>query len=257
MTRTLTTKRGRSVTTPYSDREAINICQNLSNNFAQDLVFKARKYGLSPDQMTWAHILACEATLPKPAAPAAPTVAVGEMSRISDMFARAKTHLKNPKITLTVNGMAVQLSLAGPRSKNPGMIYVTDGGPFGNNTYYGKIAADGSFQPSGKAGAVLDSLTAFLREFSANPEQVAAAYGKLSGSCCFCRRTLTADNSIDVGYGPICAERFGLSWGSTVRAGFNPARPVAVPEVDEDGNDGETPEIPYSAMGLQAQGFIL
>lgn len=45
-----------------------------------------------------------------------------------------------------------------------------------------------------------------------SPEQ-AAQFGKLYGICCFCSRTLTDERSIGVGYGPRCAERYGLPWG--------------------------------------------
>ena len=41
----------------------------------------------------------------------------------------------------------------------------------------------------------------------------AKEYGQRTGKCMFCRRLLTATNSITVGYGPICAERNHLPWG--------------------------------------------
>lgn len=55
-----------------------------------------------------------------------------------------------------------------------------------------------------------------IRELTADmvvsPEQ-AAKFGKLYGICCFCSRTLTDERSIGVGYGPVCAEHYGLPWG--------------------------------------------
>lgn len=55
-----------------------------------------------------------------------------------------------------------------------------------------------------------------IRELTADmvvsPEQ-AARFGKLYGICCFCSRTLTDERSIGVGYGPVCAEHYGLPWG--------------------------------------------
>lgn len=41
----------------------------------------------------------------------------------------------------------------------------------------------------------------------------AARFGKTTGRCVFCSRMLTDERSIEVGYGPICAEREGLPWG--------------------------------------------
>ena len=52
-----------------------------------------------------------------------------------------------------------------------------------------------------------------LKAFAADPETVAAQYGSLTGNCCFCGRKLTDDRSTNVGYGPVCADKFGLNWG--------------------------------------------
>ncbi len=44
----------------------------------------------------------------------------------------------------------------------------------------------------------------------------AAAFGHLHHRCVFCARKLTDENdgrSVDVGYGPICADKYGLPWG--------------------------------------------
>lgn len=46
-----------------------------------------------------------------------------------------------------------------------------------------------------------------------DPEGTAAAYGHLTGACCFCRRALSDERSVSVGYGPVCADHFGLAWG--------------------------------------------
>jgi hypothetical protein len=44
-------------------------------------------------------------------------------------------------------------------------------------------------------------------------EEQAREFGQLYGMCCFCSRGLTDERSIDVGYGPVCAEKNGLAWG--------------------------------------------
>jgi len=38
----------------------------------------------------------------------------------------------------------------------------------------------------------------------------ATLYGRKTGACCFCGRELTREDSIGAGYGPICAEKWGL-----------------------------------------------
>jgi hypothetical protein len=44
----------------------------------------------------------------------------------------------------------------------------------------------------------------------------AAAFGHATGHCVYCSRELTDDRSVEVGYGPVCAEKNGLPWGVAV-----------------------------------------
>lgn len=41
----------------------------------------------------------------------------------------------------------------------------------------------------------------------------AALFGKAHGYCIACAHDLTDDRSLDVGYGPVCAKRYGWPWG--------------------------------------------
>lgn len=41
----------------------------------------------------------------------------------------------------------------------------------------------------------------------------AAAFGHATGCCVFCARDLTDDRSVQVGYGPVCAQKHSLPWG--------------------------------------------
>lgn len=55
-------------------------------------------------------------------------------------------------------------------------------------------------------------LTELLDEIIANPTEELAIQGRKSGSCCFCHRQLDNKISVAMGYGPICAEKYGLPW---------------------------------------------
>lgn len=121
--------------------------------------------------------------------------------------------LQRPHVRLlTSNNRQVALKLASPNSKNnAGCIYVTDGGSFDSNTYYGKIDRTGRFcSTSDTTPEVFD----VLARFSKNPAKVAAEYGKLTGHCCMCGLPLTDPRSTAMGYGPVCADHFGLEWGT-------------------------------------------
>jgi hypothetical protein len=73
------------------------------------------------------------------------------------------------------------------------------------------------------------SIIAALRAIAEDPVAVAKLYGQATGCCCFCGRELTNGASIAAGYGPICAEGFGL------------------PHCDNCGVKGGYPEHPLSA----------
>lgn len=186
--------------------EAIEKLKGMTGNtFAQSLASSFSRFGkLSPKQEIWAMRLATEQ--PKPA-----TTASVDFAAIGSMFSRAGNRLKYPKVRLSINGQNVRLSRAGANSKNPGAIYVTDGEAFADNKYFGKITPDGIFT-SGRH--FTQDILNLLREFEANPLETAAKYGKLTGCCSFCGKRLTDDRSTAAGYGPTCADTYGLEWGN-------------------------------------------
>ena len=138
---------------------------------------------------------------------------VGNMGKLIDLLKKAGQHLRFPKISLEVDGHPVRLSLAGSRAKVPGSITVTDGGPFGANRYYGRVLPDGTWQKPFKAFPELDKVETLLTDMSDDPAATAAKHGHLTGNCCFCNRALSDDASTAVGYGPVCAQHYGLPWG--------------------------------------------
>lgn len=148
-------------------------------------------------------------------APKKPEVVSLDMHKIVEMFSAAHLHLKYPKVRIeTADGDPIKLSMSGDNSKWRGHIQATDGKPFGSNEWYGRIDPNGLFtqtmkEHEGRTKAVVEALA----EFAKDPEAVASAYGRRTSSCCFCGRDLTDGRSVEVGYGPICADRYGLNWG--------------------------------------------
>lgn len=153
-----------------------------------------------------------------PRAPMART-AIGDMAGAAALFTTAKQHLKSPAIVLSVPSIneTIRLRVAGASAKVPGSVNViseTLPGKFGH-LWYGRILQNGDFERTGDAS---DAIVARLTEFARDPVRVAAEHGKLTGRCCFCNHKLGegADKrSTEVGYGPDCAEHFGLPWGTT------------------------------------------
>jgi hypothetical protein len=138
-------------------------------------------------------------------------VDLGDMKPMLALFKQAGSRLKHPKINLSITGAAIVLTIAGDRAAKPGTINVTSPGTFGNNDWYGRIGLDGKFVPSRSAPKGLEQ---HLLSFAADPAKVAAEHGHKTGQCCFCNRALEDERSTEMGYGPVCADKWQLPWGA-------------------------------------------
>lgn len=122
---------------------------------------------------------------------------------------------KYPAIHLqTEDGKPVVLRIAGERSSNAGSINVTDGRPYGENTWYGRVSPNGQWTPNRRVNpSAQASVSSLLIAMASDPAGTAAKFGKLTGRCSFCNRGLNDVRSTEVGYGPHCAKTYGLPWG--------------------------------------------
>lgn len=143
-----------------------------------------------------------------------PTVSVGEFKGVYELFEKASLKLKYPRIRMFLPepGITVDLMKAGPMSKMAGMIKVIKKMTVGN-FYFGHVTPEGHFYPSFEAKPYMDVLTELLGSLAEEPALVAAYYGKLTGRCIFCDSELTDPRSTEMGYGPVCAQNWGLPWG--------------------------------------------
>lgn len=112
------------------------------------------------------------------------------------------------------DGSPVRIKRAGATSKYAGCLFA-DGGTFESG--YAKIDPAGRLTVYRAAEPIKVELVELLTAFAADPAGVAGAYGKLTGNCTFCTKTLTDARSVAVGYGPTCATKFGLPWGGIDR----------------------------------------
>jgi len=197
-------------THPFSEKAA---------DAAYSLVSQYIKKGQHDNSLTepqWNFVasLVKQATAPKPDLP---KERVGDFSGVIELFTKAKGNLKYPKISLTTeSGGTVMLSLAGKQAAKPGTINVTDGQPYGHNIWYGRVDDVGNWE---KSYSATDEVGNLLKELSLNPAGFAANYGHKHGSCCFCNKTLTHENSVTAGFGPVCADNWGLTseWKDAVK----------------------------------------
>lgn len=187
--------------------------------FALDLARRANAKSFSDKQAFWLRKMTARIQENMTAPKERKSVEIGAMAGIIGMFNKVAAKSKNFRaaVVLDDGSQAIRLSIAGPTSKMPGTVNVTTNGSFENRTWFGRILENGSFEMSSRQETP-DSVVALLRRFSADPVTVAAEHGKRTGSCCFCNRELNDKRSIEVGYGPVCADKFGLEWGSSKAA---------------------------------------
>ena len=179
-----------------------------------DTVVVAKRNGQSSEVVLGERVaLMTYAVAPRPVAPRQ-TEAVGDLSRIVAMFRVAAGHLRFPSIVLD----GFRVSVAGARAAQPGSLTVTAVDKVFNafrgreeRPWFGRVSTEGVFESGRNAP---DGLGEKLRRFACDPAGEAAAHGHLTGRCCFCNRTLTDSRSTDVGYGPDCADHYGLPWGA-------------------------------------------
>lgn len=122
-----------------------------------------------------------------------------DISAIETAFAHAKGKgIKKPKMKLA----GFKFSEAPAHGVNAGSLYVVR---VEDDQYLGKIAG-GKFV---KVRDCNDAAQAEVLAVAADPHNAAIAYGRRTGSCAICSRELTNHASIDLGIGPICAEKYG------------------------------------------------
>jgi len=127
----------------------------------------------------------------------APVVTVGA---IEVAFNKAKeAGIKFPKLRLDT----FVFSPAGENSKNAGAIYIKNKE---DGVYLGKVAGGRLFTSRDCTTEASERIVAV----ASDPKQAAVAYGQKFGKCAICARQLTDADSIKLGIGPICAEKYGF-----------------------------------------------
>lgn len=163
---------------------------------------------------------------------------------IRALFDKAAQKLQRPAITVTCDGIELELSRAPDHGSNPGFIYARADG-----AYIGKIDRAGAFNPDRRTPPPAEAVTA-LRTFGSDPAGIGAKSGHLTGRCAFCRIKLSDKRSTDVGYGKKCSENWGLPWGEIANEQPKPrARktPVSAPAQAWERSAAATPQSQQAA----------
>ncbi|MCC6360652.1 MAG: hypothetical protein IT450_18080 [Phycisphaerales bacterium] len=166
---------------------------------------------LSPEAAARRFMATQPAGEPAPAPP--PIHNAAKLLPIIQMFDKAADRLKFPRVEFEYLDTSVVLARTS-RGQYPGSvsIFYLAGHQY---VWCGRIDRDGShFIAAGRCPNVETRcrINSALETMADDPEKFAAAYGRKSGRCCFCRRNLTDPGSVQSGYGKVCANHFGLSW---------------------------------------------
>ncbi len=198
-------------------RSKLELLGTSDKSFAASMIAQYdKKGGLSPKQLEWVDKLIVRADTPKSHIK---NVEVGGLDKLVDLFDEAKKHLAHPKIRISVDFQTYALSVAGPDAKKPGTINVTDGRPYGQNIWFGRVSVEGAYEPGRKLdNRQIMNVTTALKYIAADPAKAASEHGVLTGYCCFCNRYLDDPKSTEVGYGPVCAKKWSLPWGQKGKA---------------------------------------
>jgi hypothetical protein len=198
----------------YARLAAVEAKRAIPSEFAASLMAAARARRLSPSQVAWLHRLASETIQIKVATPIGDKVEGVNLTGVLGLLGNAKAAGKRfPKITMPVEGIGeVSFSLYDGR---PPVVALIARGRWPNRVVLARVTADGGVHATRDWTVEVQAAT---RAVADNPVAALALHGVATGCCCFCARDLTTAESRSAGYGPICAERFGLPWGSTAAA---------------------------------------
>ena len=205
---------GKVILTDMDDVAAITELRAVPGEFPKSLITSFDTKGrLSESQWFWAHKLVLDnRRKASSVSSGGDMLKPGSHARISQLFdTAAEGGLKRPRITIRHNEHELLFTIAGSGSKFPGAVNVMSPGAFGERTWFGRLLDSDLLHRSADC---TDAIAGIVAEFADDPIEFAATHGRRSGFCCFCGRELRTDESTSVGYGPVCAERWGLPWGS-------------------------------------------
>lgn len=177
------------------------------HDFAMDLYGTyTSNHTLSRNQWKWVGKLLERYTKQEPV--------YGSFDPILVMFRLAGSNgLKKPKIRLIgKKGRFVQLNFKpGEKGEKQIGVYVDGWQGHGYRKFAGWISKDMIIPYDTER--MTEEVCDVIQELAMDPMGCAKAMAAKLGACMYCGSRLSDDESKNKGYGPVCAEHFGLPWG--------------------------------------------
>lgn len=188
-------KTGETIEPSMSDEAAVQLCREHGDNFAKDLASKFPD--VSQLQKFWLHKKALGIK-----APQGIQLPAGAHDRIQELFRMVSGQLRYPKLRFQTSEGTLRLYLDRNRRIN---VRCAD-------RSVGYVTSTDRFEFK----TCPDSTLMLMKLIAVNPVIAASIWGRKMGRCCFCGLELTDERSVAVGYGPICADNWGLPWGEDI-----------------------------------------
>tara|TARA_R110000772_G_scaffold10768_15_gene34147 strand:+ start:2516 stop:3127 length:612 start_codon:yes stop_codon:yes gene_type:complete len=179
-----------------------------ASNFVKSMMSQFETKGrLSPKQITWAIKLSTEAAHKEADPMAFEDEDEDDGDFIEVLTFMTEVGLTKARLTFVHGAKKVTFSRSPAHGKNPNHIYVKVEGD-----YVGKITPTGHFV--GPYSWSFPYATSIMYDMvAAGVSEYILAYGKHSGICACCGRTLTDERSLTAGVGPVCAKHWNIIWG--------------------------------------------
>lgn len=133
-------------------------------------------------------------------------------SKLFALFDKVKLYRKYPSLVIKFPDSMVRFSMG----NDSNVLWVTNGRTRFDpkNILYGRFSRTPYIENYFFASReISNDIKALLVSVCEDPLKYCSIHGQQYKHCCFCNTELTSKASLFAGYGPICADNWGLPWG--------------------------------------------
>jgi len=130
-------------------------------------------------------------------------------SKLFALFDKIKLYRKYPSLVFITHNAQETIKVGA--GTDPNTLWVSNGLVRSDPAHklYGKFSRSNFIAYRNDAFDVIP----IMQELCEDPIKFGAMRGQQYKHCCFCNTELTSKASLFAGYGPICADNWGLPWG--------------------------------------------
>lgn len=200
----------------YLSKHLINLTSENDQDFARSLIAGWKRFGTLTDRQLpyaaklWARALDAESGTGRKVTAEEQLHESINCKKIADMLSAASKRIQEPKLRFYLgDGSHILMRISRYKAAHVAFILVPANGS--GVTYLGNgNMTSGACYFNDK---VTPQELMIIKSICEEPKEVLIANGRAVVRCCFCSIALSTNESRYTGYGPICAEKWGLPWG--------------------------------------------